>query len=63
MAGDCLVASPTASPLGPKGLAAAPGALGSPTLGPALPKTAAIIDAVRRLPTDLDRFLFLRRVQ
>lgn len=56
---ECRVTSPTASSLGFKGSPAAPAALGTPTL----PKAAAAIDAVRRLPTDLERFLFLRRLQ
>lgn len=59
MAGQSLLASPTAVTLGHK----VAGAGGAPMGSPAVPKGDAVMAEVRRLPTDLDRFLYLRGLQ
>ncbi|PRW57539.1 NADP malic enzyme [Chlorella sorokiniana] len=55
----CVVASPTAAEVGLKVPAGGAPPMGSPTV----PKDDAVMAAVRGAPTDLDRFLYLRRLQ
>ncbi len=59
---ECLIPSPTAAALDLKAPAAGAAPMGSPTV-PTVPKDDVVMAAVRSAASDLERFLYLRRLQ